>query len=77
MGCVPVFEKGTSPDIVSLERVNVVEFVYHYQEAAEEGFFYMYMCHFSQLYVQLSFDDFTMGVLRLLNMVPTQLHLNN
>jgi len=42
-----------------------------------EKFFYMYMCHFSQLHVRLPFDDFTMGVLRALNVAPTQLHPNN
>jgi len=41
------------------------------------SFFYMYMCHFSQLHVRLSLDEFAMGVLRLLNVAPTQLHLNS
>jgi len=50
----------------------------HYgQEGAYKGFFYMYMCHFSKLYVRLLFDDFTMGVLRLLNVAPTQLLPNS
>jgi len=35
------------------------------------------MCHFSQLRVQLPLDDFTMGVLCLLNVAPTQLHPNS
>ena len=43
---------------------------------ATEKFFYMYMCHFSQLHVRLPLDDFTMGVLRALNVAPTQLHPN-
>jgi len=34
------------------------------------------MCHFSQLHVRLPLDDFTMGVLRALNVAPTQLHPN-
>ena len=29
------------------------------------------MCHFSQLHVRLPLDDFTMGVLRALNVAPT------
>jgi len=62
---------------VALERVSVVDCVCHGQEGATEEFFYMYMFHFSQLYVRLPFDDFTIGVLRLLNVAPTQLHLNS
>ena len=37
----------------------------------------MYMCHFSKLHMRMPFDDLTMGVLRLVNVVPTQLHPNN
>ena len=39
-------------------------------------FFYMYMCLFSDLHDSLPFDEFTMGVLRALNVAPTQIHLN-
>ena len=66
-----------SRDIVSLERVSVVERACHGQEEAADKFFYMYMCHFSQLHIRLPFDDFTMRVLFLLNVAPTQLHLNS
>jgi len=58
-------------------RTSVVECVCHDQDGVEEGFFYMYMCHFSQLHMQIPFDDFTMGVLRLLNAAHTQLHPNS
>jgi len=71
LGCVPILEKGTSPDIVSLEWVNVVEYVCHDQGEAEKGFFYMYVCHFSQLHMRISFDDCNMGILQLLNAAPT------
>ena len=37
-------------------------------------FFYMYTCFFSDLHVSLPFDKFTMGVLRALNVAPTQVH---
>jgi len=69
--------KGVSGDIVSLERVSAIDRVCHGQEGATEKFFFMYMCHFSQLHVRLPFDDFTMGVLRALNVAPTQLHPNS
>ncbi|QCD83415.1 hypothetical protein DEO72_LG2g3759 [Vigna unguiculata] len=77
LNCTPVMSKGVSRDIVSLERVSAINRVCHGQEGATEKFFYMYMCHFSQLHVRLPFDDFTMGVLRALNVAPTQLHPNS
>ena len=57
------------------KRVSVVECVCHGRLGAVEEFFYMYMCHFLQLH--MSFDEFTMGVLQLLNVAPTQLHPNS
>jgi len=77
LNCTPVVSKGVSGDIVSLERVSAIDRVCHGQEGATEKFFYMYMCHFSQLHVRLSLDDFIMGVLRVLNVAPTQLHPNS
>ena len=77
LNCTAVISKGVSGDIVSLERVSAVDHVCHGQEGATEKFFYMYMCHFSQLHVRLPFDYFTMGVLRALNVAPTQLHPNS
>jgi len=69
--CTPIIAKGVDRGIVSLERVSAIERVCHDQEGAIEKFFYMYMCHFSQLHVRLPLDDFTMGVLRELNVAPT------
>ena len=77
LNCTPVIAKDVSGGIVSLERVSAVDRVCHGQEGATEKFFFMYMCHFSQLHVRLSLDDFTMGVLRALNVAPTQLHPNS
>jgi len=51
LNCTPVISKGVSGDIVSLERVSAIDRVCHGQEGATEKFFYMYMCHFSQLHV--------------------------
>ena len=77
LNCIPIFERGVRKDIMALERVSAVDCVCHGQEGATDEFFYMYMCHFSQLYIRLPFDDFTMGVLRLVNVAPTQLHPNS
>ncbi|QCD78931.1 hypothetical protein DEO72_LG1g2567 [Vigna unguiculata] len=77
LNCTPVIAKGVDCGIVSLEQVSAIERVCHSQEGATDKFFYMYMCHFSQLHVRLPLDDFTMGVLRELNVAPTQLHPNS
>jgi len=77
LNCTPVIIKGVSGGIVSLERVNTVDHVCHGQEGGTEKFFYMYMCHFSQLHKRLPLDDFTMGVLRALNVALMQLHPNS
>ncbi|QCE04571.1 hypothetical protein DEO72_LG8g2607 [Vigna unguiculata] len=65
LNCTPVITKGISGSIVSLERVSSIDRVCHGQEGATEK--YIYMCHFSQLDVRLPLDDFTMGVLRALD----------
>ena len=77
LNCTPVISRGASRGIVSLERVSAIDQICHGQEGATEKFFYMYMCHFSQLHVRLPLDDFTMGVLQALNVAPTQLHPNS
>jgi len=77
LNCTSIIAKGVDRGIVSLERVSAIERVCHGQEGATEKFFYMYMCHFSQLHVRLLLDDFTIGVLRELHVAPTQLHPNS
>jgi len=77
LNCTPIFEKGARRDIIAPERVTALECACHGREGATEEFFYMYMCHFSQLHIHLPFDEFTMGVLRLLNVAHTQLHPNS
>jgi len=77
LNCTPIFEKGAQRDIVVPERVTTVECVCHNRDGAAEEFLYMYMCHFLQLHIRLPFDEFTMGVLRLLNVAPPQPHPNS
>ena len=52
LNCTPVIAKGVSGGIVSLERVSDIDRLCHGQEGATKKFFYMYMCHFSQLHVR-------------------------
>jgi len=39
--------------------------------------FFVYNTFFANLHITLPFDNFTMGVLRILNVAPTQLHPNS
>ncbi|XP_029128209.1 uncharacterized protein LOC114916185 [Cajanus cajan] len=55
-----------NPDMVCLD-----------QSGAKMESFYMYDCLIRDLKVKLPFDEFTMGVLRVLNVAPTQLHPNS
>jgi len=65
MNSIYLFERGANPSMVAIERVSAMEAVCHGREGLEGDFFYMYACMF------------TMGVLRLLNVAPTQLHPNS
>jgi len=63
--------------IVSVERARSGDSVCHGREGHSHDFFYMYSTLVSDLHVCLPFDDFTMGVLRVLNVAPNQLHPNS
>jgi len=63
--------------IVSVERVRKGDSVCHKREGHSHDFFYMYATLVTDLHVCVSFDDFTMGVLRVLNVAPSQLHPNS
>jgi len=77
LNSIYLFERGFDPDTMRVERVSAVECVCHGREGATADFFYVYSCMFVKLHVRLPFDNFTMGVLRLLNVAPTQLHPNS
>jgi len=55
----------------------VTDRVCHGRENASHDFFFVYSTFFSNLHMTFPFDDFTMGVLRTLNVAPTQLHPNS
>ena len=61
LNCTPVIAKGVNKGIVSLERVSAIDRVCHGQEGATEKFFYMYVCHFSQLHVRLRWTTLPWG----------------
>ena len=47
------------------------------RSTGRNNFFFVYNKFFSNLHITFPFDDFTMGVLRILNIAPTQLHPNS
>jgi len=72
------FIKPNSPaDAVMANICSHTDWVCHGRENAPRDFFFVYNTFFSNLHITLSFDDFTIGVLRILNVAPTQLHLNS
>jgi len=77
LNSINLFERGANPSMVAIERVSAVEAVCHGREGLEGDFFDMYACMFMKLHVCLPLDEFTMGVLRLLNVASTQLHPNS
>jgi len=51
--------------------------VYRERSSTEPPFFFMYSCLFADLHVSLPFNAFMVGVLKELNVAPTQLHPNS
>ena len=73
---VSVLKSDVSLDVISIEPCEPTDVVCSSESSTECPFFYMYACLFSDLHVSLPFDIFTVGVLRALNVAPTQLHPN-
>jgi len=55
----------------------MIDGVCHGRENAPRDFFFVYSTFFSHFYISFPFDDFTMSVLRILNVALTQLHPNS
>jgi len=68
---------GSEEGVVTIEKCLVINNVCHSWEGHESNFFFMYGCFFTYSHVCLPFDKFTMGVLHVLNVAPTQLHPNS
>ncbi|KOM58056.1 hypothetical protein LR48_Vigan11g108900 [Vigna angularis] len=70
-GRLPTLTSNTSPPSPSKDRA-----VCHGRGDYPYDFFYVYATMFKDLKVLLPFTDFQMGVLKTLNLAPTQLHPN-
>jgi len=70
---VPEVESG----FVSMEKCSTSDRVCYGREEGESDFFFMYSAFFTDVHVRLPLDEFTMGVLRILHVAPTQLHPNS
>ena len=69
-------EDSRDPDYFSILPYGSTERVCMGRAGVGPPFFYMYTCFFSDLHVSLPYNKFTMGVLRALNVAPTQVHPN-
>jgi len=72
-----IIENIVDDRIVSIERVRSGDSMCQGCEGHSYYFFYMYATLGTNLHVCVPFDDFTMGVLRVLNVAPSQLHPNS
>ena len=71
-----ILKADASRDFFRVEPCSATETIFLIRSPTKSFFFYMYACLFSDLHVSLPFDNFTMDVLKALNVAPTQLHPN-
>jgi len=72
--CVSIFLSISHPR--PLDRVGCVDNTCDGREGYSDELFFMYFVLFISLHVRLPFDEFTVKVLHILNVAPSQLHLN-
>jgi len=72
----PIYHSDIANDIISFRRVGEVDNVCHGREGDSYDFFYFYACFFKDLHIRLPLSDFQIGVLKFLNVAPSQLHPN-
>jgi len=74
---VPVLKASAEESLLAFGPCSLEDLVYRERSSTEPPFFFMYGCLFADLHVSLPFDAFTAGVLKELNVAPTQLHPNS
>jgi len=74
---IPMVVSEVERGFVSMEKCLVNDRVCYDREEGESDFFLMYLAFFTDVHVRLPLDEFTMRVLRILNVAPTQLHPNS
>jgi len=68
----------SSQDAIVADSFSPSKCVCHGQENSPKDFFYVYTRPFTDLHIiTLPFEDFMMEVLKILNVIPTQLHHNS
>ena len=72
----PILKADASLSFFRVESCLPAETICLGRSSTESPFFYMYYCLFSDLHISLPFDNFMMGVLKVLNVAPTQLYPN-
>jgi len=73
---VPVLRASTEESLLAFGPCSLEDRVCRERSSIEPPFFFMYSYLFSDLHVSLPFDAFMVGVLRTLNVAPSQLHPN-
>lgn len=74
---ITILENFSVKDIVNIEYCESNENVCHDQEGVTDDFFYFYSCFIIDSHVKFSLDEMTKDILRILNVVLTQLYPNS
>jgi len=72
-----ILKLNSPSDAIVADCYSQSDRVCHGQENAPLKFIYVYITFFNDLPVTLPFNEFTIGVLQILNVAPTQLYLNS
>jgi len=74
---VDIFDPSLPNDIFGFRRSSLSDRVFHGQGSSPDPFFFMYAKVFRDSHLQLPFNEFSIEVLKALNVAPTQLHPNS
>jgi len=71
-----ILDEDSPDEAVSLDQVGCANNACDGRGGYSDEFFFMYFVLLTSLHVRLPFDEFTVGVLRILNVAPSQLQPN-
>jgi len=71
-----LLKSDVDENILAIDYSHLTDTIFIGRSPSEAPFFFLYSFLFSDLHVALPFGDFIMGVLRELNIAPSQLHPN-
>ena len=73
---VSMLKPDSPQDVIAVNSCSPFEGICQNWENSPQDFFYIYTCLFTDLHITLPFDEFKIGVIRILNIAMTQFHPN-